>query len=163
MTYEEWEMQVPEVITSRFIWKMKAYRLAMFVSDLGWHDVTKLSQDSRTVGVANQLYRSLGSIGANMAEGFSRSSGKDRARIHEIALGEAEESREWYWRGRHIIGEKVVEHRLEILNEISRLLSTTISVERTKSFREEAETYDVTVTNSQLPIANSQLPITNSQ
>jgi len=49
---------------------MKVYRLALFASDLAWHDVCKLAQDKRTTGLSDQLYRALGSIGANIAEGI---------------------------------------------------------------------------------------------
>ena len=56
-------------------------------------------QDRRTIGLADQLYRSLGSIGANLAEGYSRGTGKDRAHFYEYALGSARESRDWYYIG----------------------------------------------------------------
>ncbi len=80
MNYDEWEKIVPPAITNDSLWKMKAYRLALFVGDIGWHDVTKLSTDRRTLSVSDQLNRALGSISANLAEGYSRCSGKDRAR-----------------------------------------------------------------------------------
>ena len=70
MNYQEWEATVPETITADSLWKMQAYRLALFLADIGWHDVTKLMRDRRTIGLADQLYRSLGSIGANLAEGY---------------------------------------------------------------------------------------------
>ena len=76
MNYEDWEREVPEPITGDVLWKMKVYRLALFAVNLGWHDITKLAQDRRTVSLADQLYRSLGSISANIAEGYSRSSNK---------------------------------------------------------------------------------------
>jgi hypothetical protein len=34
---------------------MEAYRLALFAADLGWHDVTKLAGDRRTLDLAGQL------------------------------------------------------------------------------------------------------------
>jgi four helix bundle protein len=72
---------------------MKLYRLALFLGDLAWHDVTKLVSDRRTVSLADQLFRAIGSIGANIAEGYSRQSGKDRTRFYEYALGSTRESR----------------------------------------------------------------------
>ena len=98
MNYEDWEREVPEPITGDVLWKMKVYRLALFAVNLGWHDITKLAQDRRTASLADQLYRSLGSIGANIAEGYSRSSNKDRVRFYEYALGSARESRDWYYK-----------------------------------------------------------------
>jgi len=43
-------------------------------------------KDRRTLGLSDQLYRSLGSISANLAEGYSRGTGKDRAHFYEYAL-----------------------------------------------------------------------------
>lgn len=150
MRYEDWENSIPEYIKGDLLWKMQAYKLALFAGDLGWHDVTKLAADTRTSSIAGQLYRSLGSVTANLAEGYSRSSGKDRARIHEIALGEARESREWYWRGRFILGDEVVGHRCELLVQVIKLLTTTIKNERGAMFREDEASYDTgSSTNSQ--------------
>jgi hypothetical protein len=97
LNYQEWLETVPDEITGDLLWKMKAYRLALFAADLGWRDVTGLAQDRRMASVSNQLYRALGSISANIAEGYSRSSGKDRAHFYEYVLGSARESRDWYY------------------------------------------------------------------
>lgn len=50
---------------------------ALFLSDLSWHDVSKLVKDRRTAGVADQLYRAVGKISSNICEGYSRGTGKD--------------------------------------------------------------------------------------
>ncbi len=71
-------------ITGDSLWKMEAYRLALFAADLGWHDVTKLAGDRRKLDLAGQLYRALGSIEANIPEGYSRGSGRDRARFYGL-------------------------------------------------------------------------------
>lgn len=143
MKYEEWEREVPEEIRADSLWKMEAYRLALFATDLGWHDVTKLAQDRRTVALSDQLYRSLGSIGANLAEGYSRGTGKDRARFYDYALGSARESRDWYYKGRHILGKTVVQHRLRFLTMIIRLLLTMVPEQRKHSLREEMGLYQI--------------------
>ena len=70
MNYQEWLKSVPAVITDDLLWKMKVYRLALFAADLGWHDVTKLTRDRRTLSLSNQLYRALGSVSANIAEAW---------------------------------------------------------------------------------------------
>lgn len=126
MTYEEWEATVPEVFKADSLWKMAAYRLALFLADLGWFDVTKLMHDRRTIPLSDQLYRALGSIGSNIAEGYSQGTGKDRARFYEYALGSARESRDWYFKGRHVLGEAVVRHRLQLLTEVIRLILTMV-------------------------------------
>jgi len=40
MKYEDWERTIPEEIKGDSLWKMEAYRLALFAADLGWYDVT---------------------------------------------------------------------------------------------------------------------------
>jgi len=121
VNFEEWTEEVPEVIKGDSLWKVEAYRLGLFVADVGWHDVTKLMQDRRTLGLSDQLYRALGSISANIGEGYSRGTGKDRARFYEYSLGSARESRDWYYKGRRVLGESVTRHRLGLLTQIIRL------------------------------------------
>jgi len=94
------------------------------------------------LGLSDQLYRALGSISANIAEGYSRSTGMDRARFYEYALGSAQESRDWYYKGRRKLGDKIVNKRLEILSQIIRLLLVTIPKERATSIREIKEEYE---------------------
>lgn len=141
MNYGEWEATVPDVIRADSLWKMTAYRLAVLLSDLSWHDVTRLIQDRRTLALADQLYRATGSIGANLAEGYSRGTGKDRARFYEYALGSARESRDWYYKGRHILGERIATHWLDLLTELIRLLLTMVPQQRTRLLREQGEPY----------------------
>ena len=148
MKYEEWERSVPEEIRGDSLWKMEAYRLALFVAHLGWHDVTKLMQDKRTRGLSDQLYRALGSIGANLAEGYSRGTGKDRARFYEYALGSARESRDWYYKGQHILAETVIQHRLNLLTQIIRLLLTMVPQQRGRVLREPGIPYQTSPVNA---------------
>jgi four helix bundle protein len=117
---------------------------------VAWHDVTKLMQDRRTISVSDQLYQALGSIGANLAEGYSRGSGKDRARFYEYALGCARESRDWYFKARHVLGEEVVHHRIALLAEIMRLILTMIPDQRGHAIREPGGTYEVAADNSDI-------------
>jgi four helix bundle protein len=130
MNFRTWEAEVTEDIRQDALWKVEAYRLGLFVADIGWHDVTKLMQDRRTLALSDQLYRALGSISANIAEGYSRSTGKDQARFLEYSLGSARESRDWYHKGRYILGQEISYHR------IIRLLITMIPQQRTHSIRE---------------------------
>ena len=120
---------------------MEVYRLAVLVGDLAWHDVSKLVQDMRTVGLGDQLYRAVGSIGANIAEGYSRRSGKDQARFYEYALGSAREARGWYYQGRYVLPEAVALHRIQSLTRIIRLLLTIIPAERGYKLVEEQASY----------------------
>lgn len=142
MNYQEWEQNVPADFTGDPLWKVEAYRLSLFIAEVGWHDVTKLMQDKRTIDLSDQLYRALGSIGANLAEGYSRGTGKDRARFYEYALGSARESRDWYYKARHVLGETVTQHRLSLLTQTIRLLLTMIPHQRGQFLHETGVAYD---------------------
>jgi len=159
MNYTEWAKSVPREITDDALWTVEAYRLALFAADIGWHDVTKLMQDRRTLGLSDQLYRALGSISANVAEGYSRGTGKDRARFYEYALGSARESRDWYYKGRHVLGETITQHRLRLLTQIVRLLLTMIPQQRGLILREQSILYQAgpETTESDLTVNREEL------
>ena len=89
-----WEATLPIEITSDPIWRNTAYRLATFLSDYVWDDITRLAADPRTMSLADQLQRSIGGIGANYADAYSRGTDRDRCRVMEYALGEAREARD---------------------------------------------------------------------
>lgn len=141
MNYQQWQATVHPDIKGDSLWKFEAYRLALFAAEIGWRDVTRLYRDRRTVRLSDQLYRALGSIGANIAEGYSRGTGKGRAQFYEYALGSARESRSWYLNARHILGEEVVDHRITLLTQIIRILLKTIPHQRGRTLKEEDNTY----------------------
>jgi four helix bundle protein len=150
MNYDEWLKAVPGPIAGDALWKVEAYRLALFAADIGWKDVTRLAGDKRTLDLSNQLYRSLGSIGANISEGYSRGTGRDRARFYEYSLGSARESRGWYYNGRFVLGEKVTEHRLLLHTQIVRLLLTMVPEQRGSLLHEESASYQISIQNVDL-------------
>lgn len=147
-TYQDWEQTIPETIAGDSLWKMRVYRLSLFASDIGWQDVTKLIQDKRTIALSDQLYQALGSIGANIAEGYSRSSGKDRARFYEYALGSARESRDWYYKARHVLDRDVIIHRLDLLTQIIRLILTMLPDQRQQIIKETPASYGDTLSEN---------------
>jgi four helix bundle protein len=120
---------------------MAVYRLSLYLGEVGWRDVTSLAADRRMTSHADQLYRAIGSISANIAEGYSRSSGSDRARFLEYSLGSAREARDWYYRARHIIGDEIASERFSILADIIRLLLTMIPGQRKLSLKEDTVPY----------------------
>jgi four helix bundle protein len=141
MSYGEWEMQVPDAIKADSLWKVVAYRKALYLGDLSWSDAAKMMQDPRTLPLSGQLYRAAGSVGANIAEGYSRGTGRDRARFYEYSLGSARETRDWYFKARHVVGADLVSQRMEMLSEIIRLLLTMIPDQRGSMIREESVEY----------------------
>lgn len=147
MNFEEWQTTVPTLLKDDALWKMSVYKYALFLGELGWYDVTKMQGDSRLYKVTNQLYGALGSVSANISEGYSRGSNKERAHFYEYALGSARESRDWYYKSRHVIGQNVFEHRLTFLTHVIKLLLTMIPQQRGKVLKEEAAEYKVNTDN----------------
>ena len=115
--------------------RMRAYRLACELIRESWHDAEKLTHHRAMEKVSSQLYTAVGSIAANLAEGYAHSSGKDRARIFEYALGSARESIAWFRSAEPILGSEVVTQRIEKLDEIRRLLLAAIPRERDRLIR----------------------------
>jgi four helix bundle protein len=133
VTFAEWEQGVPQSFRDDPLWTVTAYRMALFLADLAWNDATKLMRDQRTRDLSSQMCRAVGSISANVSEGYSRFGKKDRARFYAYALGSARESRGWYYKGRHVLGEDVFEHRMELLTQIIRLLMRMVPSERSQA------------------------------
>lgn len=142
MKYDEWVESVPVQIREDAVWQVEAYRLALFAADIGWHDIPRLMRDRRTLDLSSQLYRAIGSISANIAEGFSRNSGKEKARFYEYALGSARESRDWFYKGRHILGPDVTTHRIELLTGVIRLLLTMSPDQRERVLKDTSIEYE---------------------
>ena len=141
MKYVEWQAGVPDEIKSDSLWKLEVYRLGLFAADIAWQDALALNKNPLTRGLADQLYRAVCSISANIAEGYSRSTGKDRARFLEYSLGSARESRDWYFKSRHTLKEEVVKHRIDLLTQIIKMLSILTPNQRQKGIREEQAEY----------------------
>ena len=114
--------------------RMAAYRLAEELIDISWDDALRLSRHPVARHVAAQLFRAVGSIAANIAEGYSRSSGRDRVRLFEYALGSARECTVWYRCALPVLG--VSADRQQILNRIRRILLSAIPRERARLIRQ---------------------------
>jgi four helix bundle protein len=147
MTFAKWIEGVPAVITGDPVWRIEAYRLALFAGDLSWHDATKLLADKRTINMADQLHRAAGAISGDVAEGYSRRSGKDQARFYEYGLGSSREARDWFYKGRHILGSDVANHRMDLHTQIIKSLLTIIPNERGFSIKEAPIEYTAIPSN----------------
>lgn len=161
MKFAEWEKSVLEVLREDTLWTVKAYRLSLFLADIAWLDVSKLSEAKGMRSLSDQLYRSVGSISANIEEGYSKLSTKDTARFYEYSLGSARESRGWFYRGRHVLGEEVAEHRMQLVTEIIKLLLTMIPDQRTTTLRENSPEYSTKGTSDEHVPFNYSLPVTD--
>ena len=116
------------------LFRMRAYRLAIDLMEVAWGDAKLLRAEPVTERLPGQLYAAVSSISAHLGEGYSRTSGKDRARIFEFALSSVRESITWYQAGRPVLGATTTT-RLNDLEELRRLLFAIIPRERAKGTR----------------------------
>jgi len=158
MNYQEWLATVPPEITEDPLWKLDVYRLSLFVAEIGWEDVVLLDKNKITRDASDQIHRSLDSISANIAEGYSRSTGKDRARYFEYSLGEAREARDRYFKARRILKQEVVLHRIRLLTQIVKMLNAFVPVQRKHGIREEKGVY-ITLSEFENEILHSPIPM----
>ena len=91
MTYEQWLEQVPYFMKREQLWETGIYRRALYAYDLAWNDCDRLLPHDLGKPNARQLISSMGSISANIEEGYGRGFGKDYARFLRIALDSARE------------------------------------------------------------------------
>ena len=157
MNYQEWMATVPQDIAQDPLWNLEVYRLGMFVADIGWEEIESLNKKNVTREPAEQIASSLNSISANIAEGYSRSTGKDRARYFEYSLGEAREARDRYFKVRRFLKEEVVLHRIKILTHIVKILNAFVPVQRKHGLREEKGVY-ITLSEFEGEILHSLIP-----
>ena len=157
MKYAEWQASVPDEIKGDSLWKLEVYRLGLFAAEIAWQDALVLNKTPLTRGLADQLYRAVCSISANIAEGYSRSTGKDHARFLEYSLGSAREARDWYFKSHHTLKDEVIKHRIDLLTQIIKMLSVLTPNQRQKGIREEQTEY-ITSQSSGFDI-NSETPL----
>lgn len=158
MNYQEWMTTVLPEITQDPLWNLEVYRLGLFVADIGWEDIVLLDKNKITRDAADQIHRSLDSISANIAEGYSRSTGKDRARYFEYSLGEAREARDRYFKVRRALKQEVVLHRIKLLTQIIKILNVFVPAQRKRGLREEQGIY-ITLSEFENDILQTKIPM----
>lgn len=144
MNFAEWEKRVPDLLREDALWTVRAYRLSLFLADVAWPpDVVRLSKITGVRSLSDQLYRLLDQSARILKKDTRRKSSKDRARFYEYSSGSARETRGWFYRARHILGETVSAHRLSLTTEIIKLLLTMVPEQRNLRLNEELAEYDV--------------------
>jgi four helix bundle protein len=128
--YQAWLAAVPPEITTDTIWRMTAYRFSLFLSFQSQADLRFLLRHRDTRPHADQLLRAVGGISASLDEGYSRSSGKERAHFYEYALGSAREGRGWYYKCAVALPHEVARARLIRLSRVVRILTVVVPRER---------------------------------
>ena len=128
--FSEWEATVPASFKRDPIWRTPAYRFALWLGEFAKPDAKKLYENRWSANDADQLLRAVEAISANLAEGYGRRTGADRARYYDYARATARESRDWYFKARHELGGDVFEARIALLDRVIRILNAIIPRER---------------------------------
>ena len=126
LSFEEWEKEQLPAFTEDVMWKMVSLQVALYLLDLARLDVEEMRGAFAMERIASQLFSAVGSIGANLTEGFSRPTLPDRARFFSYALGSVRESLWWYAAARGTLDDAAFRRRLEVLSRERRLLVGTL-------------------------------------
>src|SRR6478752_6969748 len=112
----EWAAaNVPEAMREDPIWRLAAYRYALYLAELVQQDIPKIRANPKTRSLTDQLIHAVGSISANIAEGYSRTSAADR---------------EWLFKVRHALDRDVTTARIVLATRIMKILTIAIKRER---------------------------------
>jgi four helix bundle protein len=102
------------------LWGLVAYRMSRMALDLVRQDLrgapARVEKEAR-----DQLVTAVASISANIAEGYSRPTGADRARFFSYALGSIRESIVWYTSLGDALSERSMLDRVELLSRIRKI------------------------------------------
>jgi len=102
------------------------YKMSLELWDSSWNDCEILAKDFRGKEVAKQLIRAVGSISANIEEGYGRGFGKEYPQFLRISRGSARESKGWYKKSKFLLEEKVILERVSKLDSIISMLAKSI-------------------------------------
>ena len=133
--FSKWESSVPRAEREDPLWRMTAYRYSRFLIPQAREDARALYAHPLGRPLMDQLWRAAGSIPANIAEGYSRGTGADRARFYEYSLGSTRECVVWYEAARGILPDDLIANRLDTLVDVRRLLLSALPHTRRRDIR----------------------------
>ena len=124
LAFVEWAKRADEARTGDPLWTLQAYRLGLYAIACLTFDRHANTQLNKAAAL-DQLTRAVGSIPANIAEGYSRASVADRSRFYEYALGSTREAIAWYDTLQIELGDTITSRQATLV-QIRRLLLTTL-------------------------------------
>ena len=113
-------------MSQRGLEQFGAYQKAQELFDLVIRDMEALKKDPRCYRLIAQQVASADSICANIEEGYGRLSRVEYIRFLDIARGSARETRGRYVRMKHWLAQDTISQRLELLDEIIGILTSSI-------------------------------------
>ena len=125
---EKMHNNTPRHFTDLKVWQV-SHNLYLFALK----DIESFPNTRGAYSLADQLLRSIGSISANISEGFNRRSTKHYISYLDNSIGTTNEAENWYYKveGAQWLKKDVVKERVEILSEIRQMLFGLIkSLER---------------------------------
>lgn len=102
------------------------YQMSLTLWDECWHDGDILQTDVRGREILKQLTRCVGSISANIEEGYGRGFGKEYPQYLRIARGSAREAKGWYIKSKYLLASDTIEKRSNKLDQIIAMINRTI-------------------------------------
>ncbi len=113
-----------------------AYRKALELFDLVVQDMNGWLKERRFERLVSQQLASADSVCSNIEEGYGRDSTTEYRRFLIISRGSLRETRGRYRRLRHWVPIEVVKQRMQLADEINRILTGTIeTLERRRNGR----------------------------
>ena len=109
-----------------------AYQKASRLFDLVVADMETLKADPLCYRLVAQQIGSADSICANIEEGYGRQSRIEYIRFLDIARGSARETRGRYDRMKHWLSPQLIRARIQLLDEIIGILTSSIGTMRKK-------------------------------
>jgi four helix bundle protein len=106
--------------------EFKAYQKALELFDMVVNDINQFLRDRRLDRLVSQQLASADSICSNIEEGYGRESTTEYRRFLIISRGSLRETLGRYKRLRHWLSDEVIRKRVELAQEINKMLSSTI-------------------------------------
>ena len=119
-------------MTQQGLEQFGAYQKARKLFDLVVTDMQDLKAETVVFSIVSQQVGSADSICANIEEGYGRLSRIEYVRFLDIARGSARETRGRYERMKHWLPEEVIQGRINLLDEIIGILTSSIGTMRKK-------------------------------
>ena len=130
LSLDEWQASRSVHITRDSVWKLDAYRFALYLLYCACYDCAELRP---LLSVEDQLVRAVGGVSASIAEGFSRPTAPDQLRLLGYALGSLRECITWYSSLERRLGQPRFEARLALVSDTRGLIQGLIRYKRRRS------------------------------